>query len=225
MKIKLVSDFIEYYDHCFAPSHLDKYDYTLLRNSVTTMTRLEQFKILSNLFYVPIKHSIVKDYHIFDTKYNVIVYVDNYSHRGEGKLKMTYEEALDKYPNSLCSLYIQGNSEYATSFRELFIGNHQFKLRYINKNKDEWRSNYGEDVEVKLISHCEIYNKKCSRFIAGNIYPIYAVDFIQNTEGKLFYIDFNTSPSIKYTGIEDICKPTEIYNLIENYVQSYIKKG
>jgi len=241
MILKLYSDFIDYYDH-----HFDIDGERFDRFSTDGMNRIEMFKFLELHGYEVPKHGTVKEisewypnrwigYDENASKYSdsdevpkfdtwkfteVVIYTDLKAHRGEGKIKMRLDEAMEKYPNNFASLYI---FNWATSYRHLQIGEKSFWLRYCNRG--DWRSNCGS-VNIKIISQSTGYHKSIK-------YPLFAIDFIgsldpdfyikyrANIKYELSYsaIDFNISPGIKGTGIEDILKPNEIVELIKKYYE------
>jgi len=159
----------------------------------------------------------------FDTwKYvEVVVYTDINSHRGEGKIKMRLDEAMEKYPNNFASFYI---FNWSTSYRHLQIGEKSFWLMY-HSNRRDWRSNCG-NVNINILSQNIGYHKSIK-------YPLFAIDFVLKTDPDFYLkykgqykgerkdtylaIDFNISPGINGTGIEEILKPNEIVELVKKF--------
>lgn len=240
MKIKLYSDFIDYYDH-----HFDASGKRFERFSTGGINRIEMFKFLESHGYETPKHGKVKEISEiypdrwvgfakgmscdepsyipeFDTwKFiEVVVYTDINSHRGEGKIKMCLDEAIEKYPNNFASIYI---FNWATSYRHLQIGEKSFWLRYCNRG--DWRSNCG-NVRINILSQNTGYHKSIK-------YPLFAIDFVSQTDPDFYLkfkgqkkderedtysaIDFNISPGIGQTGIEEILKPDEVVELIKKF--------
>ena len=139
----------------------------------------------------------------------MVVYIEDL-HRGEGKLCLPIKEAFDKYPDYFCSVYVNVYN-VSWSHRELFIGDIGVKLRYISAD-DDWRSNCGE-VDIDFIGFLDRGYRKFE-------YWIYAIDYVrcEFTQND-FAVDFNISPQLWKTGIEDYFKPKEIYDSIEKFIK------
>jgi hypothetical protein len=197
--MKLISDFRDYYDHGF-----DNNEPTFNRLMVSGPTKQEQFELISQCGYVTIPYGKPKDFNRNDL---LVVYTDETLHAGEGKLIGPQYEALELYPDNLCSIYIASNS---ISTRYLWIGSRCFELTYENLDKREWRSNVG-DVEIDFIG--ELFNHPHPKRLAQ--FPLVAIDFVG--ESTSYAIDLNISPGLKHTGIEDVLKAKEVYDLIASW--------
>ena len=220
MKIKLLTNFHDYYDH-----HFDLDGYVFDRRDNIGMSRPEMFEFFKEKNIDCARNGLVKnlipkikkdwdDIHseAFQTmKPEIVVYLDNNSHRGENKILLECDEALEKYPDYYSSEFMpscQNYKKYAISYRSLIIGNCCFFLKY---SSESWKSNCGNNLEIEILRK---YNHNL------NIkYPIFAIDCIK-FNNKYIAIDFNQSPRIEGTGIEDILKPKDVRNLIEEYYKT-----
>lgn len=207
MKIKLNSDFIDYYDHEFCGSATTP-DAELNRWSKCNFSKQQQFDFMLKLECNPVPNGMVKEIASQHGCKKVVVYHDVYSHRGEDKRLMDATEALEKFPSHFCSLYVPSlNADKPMTIRQLFIGDFLFVLQY--SSNDEWRSNCGE-VEI-LFKGFQPNN--------NTDFPLYAIDFIEQQDGKLLAIDVNLSPGIKGTPIEKMLKPKQIYDIIAGWIE------
>lgn len=140
----------------------------------------------------------------------VVVYDDMFAHCGDGKRLLSFNEALEMCPNSYCTLFIPGNENRAgSSLRFLQVGNRKFWLKYWSF--EDWRSNVG-DGDCVVLSECinESYP------VYG--YPVFAIDFIFAGNSIMYAIDFNTAPGLK--PLQDIMSPTDVYTEIKKAIIS-----
>lgn len=217
MKISLKSDFYDYYDHWF--ERCNNADFELIRNSRSKISKQDQFKILRSCDFNAIGIGLYRkvQYGFIDNSretttppdVNVVVYTDEYAHAGEGKILISFQEATKKYHNHLFSLAVDTKGiNKSTSKRYLSVGDYKIWLEY--KSDHEWMSNCG-DVEITILSA----DKTPSNTLPMDFYrPLYAIDFVEDLNGCLIAIDYNESPAINGTGLENIYKPREIYELI-----------
>lgn len=214
--IGLKSDFRDYYDHWFAGSW-QKPDVVFERYIRSKTSRREDFEKLKSMgLRVPVYGTVTEvwewvrgDFRGLDENklskvFSVVVYTDEHAHAGEGKLLLSFEEALEKYPSAFASEYIPATAAgVGITLRYLRVGLRQFWLRY--SSYSDWRSNCG-DVKIELLCEEKIAD------VAGPA-PLYAVDFIK-TEGKLVALDYNTSPGLRGTGVEALMGPEQAYRQI-----------
>ena len=211
MKVKLKSDFIDFYDHWF-----DNEGIIFERMTKNELSRSQMFSIFDQYHIATPKHGKVKDLILELSPYDwVVVYLDEYEHQGKGKIFGNINYAASNYPSYYASQYIPSQ---ATSIRELWLGDYHFVLQY--SSDDTWRSNVG-NVEICIKANNPLMQNK--RVFD---YPIYAIDYIAYPNvitGDIDYlaIDLNTSPMVRGTGIENIVSAIEIANSIKKY----IKKG
>ena len=196
-KVKLVSDFHDYYDYMF---DLDGYIYE--RKSINTFVpRQIAFQRLQKLGLNVPRCGSVKD--MLDSciipSDLLVVYADQFAHRGEGKEIITVSLARQGVCNkNLLSLFASEfieSEERSTSYRYLRIGTTVCWVKY--HSDDEWRSNCGSEVEITAID-------APITFPELEPYPLFAIDFVKSTFDRQFYaIDYNTCPGLKGTPIEE----------------------
>ena len=232
MKIALRSDFHDFYDHAFDVgnvdatlsrmstgglsrpemlSHLEKYCKVPLHGQVKTLKE----KLLGKLAYLG-NSKLIDDY--MRGCMDVVVYIDEHAHGGKGKLKMNVMAALAQYPNHYASEFIPANQKgLGESLRYLRLGRRQFWLRYWSM--DDWRSNCG-DVHIKVLG--EELAKPDSDLIRLKE-PLVAIDFVK--ADKLYAVDYNISPGLSRSGIEDFISPSEIYTELKAWSGKWLIKG
>lgn len=221
MLISLKSDFRDYYDHIFAGSW-QQGAHCLERLSTAGPERRVMFDILKGLKLVTPhvgtvselnailmgefsylgSSSLIDDY--MRNLTDVVVYLDNKAHRGEGKIRLNIKHAIKEYPNHFASQYIPSTARgFGVSLRYLRIGRRQFWLRYTSRN--DWRSNVG-DVCIEVLSE-EV--PKSLNDILKLSEPMLAIDFVK--ADKLYAIDYNVAPGLMGTGIEALLTPSDIF--------------
>lgn len=137
----------------------------------------------------------------------VVVHLDQRAHAGEGKVLMSVRDALEKYTGEFAVEYIQPTKTgFGVTMRYLQVGRRQFWLKY--SSDDDWRSNAGEvNVEFIFEAKGDVLN-----VFQPIRHPLFAIDFVIGH--KSFAIDFNESPCLKGTGIEDIMSGLEVFDEI-----------
>jgi len=241
-KVKLVSDFMDYYDHWF-----DKFNTTwrFERSMVDPhMPRSRALDLMDKVgCYTPCHGTldyVSYQYGTPDEKY--VVYYDEFAHAGEKKKLVYNEAAQDMHGSFYASRYVPLPKDIieagwsALSYRVLVIGdNNHFTICYASKNS--WMSNVDSDyIEVvndyqddffKILCHFDQdqlaeYAWKLRPYLKYN--PIYAVDFVigHNENPNLYTIwavDLNTSPGIKGSGVEEFKPAKEIVTDIKIFIQ------
>lgn len=220
MNIFLETDFRDYYDHVFDLVG----DHVITRNQKDTVTRTKWFNMMGSFGVNVIPYGEPKDIkeflldgvedkatirRILDTQ-KLVVYTDEYAHKGEGKELLTLRQASNKYPEHLASRYI----DTATTTRYLKIGCRHFYLNYTSL--DDWRSNCGTVIcefvsEEEELTPEDIYVNPIQRTV------MYAIDFVE-FNGKMFAIDFNSAPSWRGTEVEKILSPRDVRDTIEKFI-------
>ncbi len=226
MKIKLRTDFKDYYDHWFCYDH-EKPHAVFHRMTTYGMNRIEMFKFFAdndcrapiNGYVKDIKNTLLQYYgkklvsDLNDIGVHVIVYTNINSHAGEGKLKCTYQYALENYPDNYCSLFINNNYDKPTSTRILTINTRSFILKY--ESDDLWRSNCG-NVDISVLA--EVSFNKFFHQQEKFPHPLYAIDLVPGVnENDMYAVDLNIAPCIKGSGLENILLGHDIYELIEDF--------
>ena len=199
--LKLISDFHDFYDCWF-----DRNAETEFRRVTTDgFDRIQMFDFFSKKkeFFNPAEHGFVRD--IWKKSRKLVVYTDLKAHRGEGKLLLPSDQAIEQRPNSFASVYIESE---AKSYRILQIGDMAFHIDYASD--DKWRSNVG-DVKVEVASIDHAYDPLRD-------YALVAVDYVMNRYGEAFAVDLNIAPGIGGTGVEDFIKGKEIVDLLVKHM-------
>lgn len=216
-KIGLESDFRDYYDHWFTPQYQHPNKVLKRIANSQSWSKREQLQFLETIGKTPFNRVVRELPSFLDQK--LVVYVNEYSHRGEGKVLLEFEEALEKYPEKYASVYIEQESGSTTSFRLLQIGDSSWWLKY--QSSDNWRSNVG-DVTVEVEGESSSGWEDIQRNVEPlKDYPLFAIDFVQSIAGHLYAIDFNTAPGLSGTGMEELLKGKEVFELIaEHYLRA-----
>jgi hypothetical protein len=216
-KVAIISEFVDYYDHAF-DSILFHHDIVWERSIRNGIKRRDIFKALDNVGLLTPLHGevdkivplLLKD----DNDKEVVIYTDEYAHCGTGKIKLPAKAAME-WAGCYCSEYIKPQTKNAVSFRILRIGIKCWLLKYTGINS--WMSNSAEDVNIELIS--ELDNVKT---VMRNS-PMLAIDYV--LDGNMpQYIDINTAPGLKWTGLEDVLHPSDVYKLVVDYYENLSNK-
>lgn len=205
VKLRLKSDYIDYYDH-----HFDREGETYARMCRGGHSRKRALDLMSEM------HLTVPPYGTVEQLYGRlpgfcqskwVIHTDLHAHCGEGKKLVTAEEALAKHRHDFAVEYVEPSPHgVSKSSRYLQIGNRAFWLTY--SSDDEWRSNCG-DVTILTLGESE-------PSIAG-FAPLLAVDFVFDRGGWMYAVDLNTAPGLLGTGIQDILKPADVVRLIKDH--------
>lgn len=206
--MRLKSDFIDYYDH-----HFDLDGDVFSRLSTEGMDKLGQLKYMKKLGYpvppfnkVKKLHATVKTLGIdFQHQLDVVVYTDIKAHKGEGKIKMPLSQAITEHPNEYASIYITSDRS-GLSWRLLQVGDIKIYLEY---SSNDWRSNYG-DVKIKVL---EIERDAPHKIKL----PLFAIDCVPGLN-SVYAVDFNVSPQLRGTGLEEILPAEEVVNALRKAV-------
>jgi hypothetical protein len=227
MKLKLISDFRDYYDYVFYPDG-DTPVYRMAYDRA--MPKHRQFEIMGRAgIPVPPFYEVgsAQANNLYSPDDIVVVYEDEYQHCGGGKLRLSYKEAVNRFAalshhltNYYCVPWVNttGILDESVSYRYLQIGSKAFWLRYVGKGG--WMSNHAEDTLIFVEGECDLIE---SHVLAS--YPLCAIDFVVSVAKPIpetfedvinfgVAIDFNTAPGLKWTGIDDILPATEVYRLI-----------
>ncbi len=207
IKLQLKSDFSDFYDYYF-----DKEGAVFIRNATGGLPRSQMLRYLQELGFLVPPNAKVKNLAAIYPDKKLVVYTDEMAHRGEGKELLSAKDALEKYPEKHASIYIEESN--SISHRLLQVGGKRWWLKY--ESTDDWRSNVGEvkiDIESYKDEYCPLINQ-----------PLFAIDFVPSHNDELYWaVDFNVAPGIRYSGLEETIKPTEIVNLIKDAVEKFGK--
>jgi|GEM_PF-1360121 len=141
----------------------------------------------------------------------VVVYLDESQHAGEGKIKVQAAEALERYPDHYASEFHTATPNgKGKTFRYLQVGNRRWWLLYWSE--DDWRSNAG-DCDCRLL--CE----EVSLYDPLFRYPMFAIDFLPKDNAPYWAIDFNLAPGLK--PLQGLVSGSEIVDLLAVAVRSF----
>jgi len=217
VKLKLNSDFEDYYDSAFAQEG----NLTFPRLTSNEIPRKELYKLIGKHKLIPPVFGKVKKFiKKIPWEQAVIVFSNADLHSGGEKTVMSFKEAYKEHPDKYMSIY--SVTERGESFRYLQIGKEAFFLRY---KSDVWDSTKNPKIEVERVEEGDEIKMKPFD------YPMYAVDFVRFEDrfGKewMLAVDFNTAPILKGTGIEELIAPFEIVALLQEWYeeQGNKKKG
>lgn len=229
MRLKLVSDFRDYYDHWF-----DLDGEPFFRDSTSGMDRRTMLDFLNSIGMKTPEYGTAAE--LVPNGYPLVVYTDERAHRGEGKEIMLPWDAMERHPDALAarfyggltqcplSAFWGGTSEHgsrhlsdkcrSSTVRYLTIGRRTWALGYYSMT--DWRSNCGEGgVEVLA----EVTDAEMVRGLRATInLPLWAIDTIF-TEHHELAVDFNIAPGLKGTGIEDLLTAVEVVDLIKRFLE------
>lgn len=236
-KVILYSDFTDYYDHRLLNVSTPRPENTVTWQRLAdkpTFPKWSQFQILQDLGYkVPTNGALFCTPNL-QTCNQIVVYLDPYSHRGQGKELLHPANAVaNNMGNLFCSEYIpttQENTKYfhqnPTSYRVLKFGIQGYYIFQYTSNTDKWRSNVGE-VEIKLLTKAddvllkELMPKYHRKPILHELSPLIAIDIVKNINtGEYYAIDFNTAPQLKYTGLENAVNAYMVEQAILEFYES-----
>lgn len=222
MKIRINSDFRDYYDHAFCGSY-EKPDVTFERNSTGGISRSAMFAALESAGLLTPRHGLVRDLipglrtgasnlpQAFVEDLQVVVHLDEQAHAGEGKVLLRLAEAETKHPDAFAAEYLPTVAGSGSiSYRHLRVGSRMFWLRYTSQ--DDWRSNCG-DVQIEFLCEAGRVTPKVSFF---DLSPVVAVDFILIGR-KMYAIDLNVAPGLRDTGIEKILRPSDVLQEVDSW--------
>jgi hypothetical protein len=214
--VNLISDFKDFYDYAFDRES----DRTFYRNAGDrSMPKMDQFRLLlTQGFKVPFVGTPDELIGSLGPSDLVVVYEDDRAHCGEGKILTEIDIAFHDYWDYPCSQWINSTGEYdrAQSYRLLQVGDRAWLLRY--EGTGGWMSNHCDNTDI---------------FIEGEIealpnfgYPLFAIDFVNKVNDpapetledlkRLFAIDFNSAPGMRWTGMNDILQAAEVVQLIRS---------
>lgn len=222
--MRLQTDFRDFYDMAF-PRESDRVFNRMAGDR--SMSKSAQFSLLDSLgFSTPIRGlgKYLKSLTPLRDNDLIVIYTDDRAHGGEGKkfTSLGGMSAADR--ECLCSQWINTTGEFdkAQSYRLLQIGHRAWWLRY--EGVGGWMSNNCCETEIYIEGECQ----DLKRSPKVDEFPLFAIDFVvpvnsrtPETVEELFTIgkaiDFNTAPGMRWTGMNDILQPADIYNLISDF--------
>lgn len=192
LKLKLLSEFTEPYDHHFAGLWADGPVWH--RNPKATRTRVEDHALLrEHEFKVPEGKSLGEQH----PDEMVVAYTNEYAHTGTGKIcgrawRLRIKLRLDPSTYSIPMFEPQGVSRRLLGAGRVFYG-----FEYRTQTVGEWRSNV--DSEVTLVEYRDwpIYESTMNKILTLQAIlgePLIAIDFVGPDFD--FAVDLNTAPGI-----------------------------
>ena len=206
MKLRLESDFTDYYDYMF-----DRDGTPFRRLPSDAPPRPTMLRYLQRLGHRVPRHGVVKELvPQLPSGAQVVVYLDEDAHRGEGKLKLSREQAMGEYPGCYASEYV--GSGNAVTWSHLQIGARSWWLEYVSWS--DWRSNQGECCVKVLHEEAPGYHPQIKA-------PLFAIDFLRD-DAYIYAIDFNVAPALAHTGLPSLLYPGEAVKLIKHAISDAI---
>ena len=219
--MRLRSDYQDYFDHCFDGSWTDSEIF--YRFAKTQKLRRTDHDELADVgFRVPPRGQVSALYMAGEPQHapkQLVVYVNESMHRGEGKILADAAFAFEAYPDHYATVYLP--QRYPVSYRLLLVGKLAFWLRYQSRD-DIWRSNVGEVAVTEPPRGPPGTTDDTIDLVTAALrlgHPLVAIDFVEWHE-LLWAIDLNTAPQIKGTPIEKKLSPMGVYGAILDRVET-----
>ena len=221
IKIGLVSDFYDFYDHLFESKMAvlnGDVDYVLVRNSKSQVfSRSQMLDLVTyntpnrDFLDTPMYGKVSSLRHYFSKKPStqVVHHKNEYSSKGEDKTLTTLDDSWLS-EDDFCVQYIPSNCSY----RILYIGEYHFYLKYTSNN---WRSNVGE-VKIERVMQDSITNGLIlESFVDTTLnlhrFPLLAIDFVIGENNKIYVLDVNIAPGIP----SDLFTASQVYDCLYRY--------
>lgn len=206
MRIRLDSDFHDYYDHWFAGSWQEA-DLVFERYTRSGPSRPELMDMLAGQgMFVP-WHGRARDLPSRLREAEVVVHFDELAHRAQGKIKCSAGYALESHPDCFCVEYIRPNYDGGYTLRSVGIGHRLFWLEYYNPG--DWRSNVG-DPSITVLAE----SVRQEGLLPG--LALYAIDFVPAGD-HLYAIDLNVAPGLGGTGLEEWIFGREVFEELAGF--------
>lgn len=213
MKMQLQSDFHDYYDAAFEQTGTEFRRMTRKGMDRRSMLDILNSRGLRTPTYGCVKEIVPKLLSDYDESIQlmatesiieVIVHTDPTAHAGEGKIKLSAAEALDKYPRHLGVEYIPATMNGSgRSLRYLQVGSRRFWLEYTSIS--DWRSNVGE-------GNCRVITEEAPGYHPRFDQAMFAIDFAPAGR-HLYALDYNIAPGL--APLRDILRPSEVVELLK----------
>lgn len=204
--IILDSDYRDYYDNALKTIDLPG-ELTLHRRRDQRLDRMSRFELLSKMglktpLYGEIKtlipellkrDKILTDCPGLEDVFEVVVYLPGHV---ENKIRVTYREAIERYPNHFGAEYIPTSpSGVGVSWEYICIGMRPFWVQH--SSSDNWQANKG-NTTIRL----SVSEKKRPMFEETMLVDcIFSTTFIV-LRNRMIAINYHTSPLVKDTPIK-----------------------
>jgi len=231
MKIKLNTDFKDYYDFMFYPDGDVMFDRRMYDR---TLCKRDQIRIMQDLGFRTFDIRRCKHWDFSDAAM-LVVYTDDRAHAGSGKQRTDLGQAKRHHPNDWSIPWIATSdaNDASVSHRLLQVGDRAWWLRY--EGTGGWQSNHCESTAITIVDEIQsIRRYSFDHHIINHRtnlcpYPIFAIDFVIPANKATptdfaeviesgYAIDFNTAPGMKWTGMDDLLPAPEVYRLIHDYL-------
>jgi hypothetical protein len=232
-KVKLTTDYIDYYDIWLESRHCTNYDFEFKRiagNSPETSYphKSDQFRILRDVLgETVVPHGTMATLYAKYPMRSQVVYTEEWRHAAQGKELYTPQQVRDivsptrpggqwdgsSHPrNQLASMFIN-TGPVATSYKYVQIGKHAFMLKIINP--ENWMTN-ASGAEVEIIDNY------VSRVPHYSYLPVFAIDYIEDSAtGVKLACDLNHAPGLRNLGIKDILPPRRAAEAIVEWYENF----
>lgn len=137
----------------------------------------------------------------WDPPHGVVVYTDESAHMGNGKEWLTSKEALEKYPDYWCSIFVPPAGK---AIRHFQLGVKSFTMPFVSQ--DDWRCQKGQSV-----SWC-VPGSRYNFFPNIIASPYFAIDFIPGTD---MATDFQFVPGTTNDRLDNWLRPREMYTSLQ----------
>jgi hypothetical protein len=208
--VQLLSDFPQFYDGIFDETGPVFHRMAFTRGGLGKRAQFELFgshglptppfgtvsELAQNL--LASSHSLQPPHDILRAVF-CVVYLDEWAHRGEGKVLLPLSEACASHPDAFASLFVPQRAA-PVAFRLIRLGRLAYWLRQTGGHVG-WRSNVGETEEV--LGQPQVSGLHAIPRV------LWALDFIPSTAG-LLAVDFNTAPDLSTLGETGALTPEQV---------------
>lgn len=212
-RLALRTNYRECYDYCFAAAGDAVFHRMQLSAcpELPQLSRRELFKFMENFGIETVPHGLVSDLlRAYDPPQGLVIYLDEYAHGGNGKIRVSAQEAQEKYRDYYASVFMGTPGRAQRHFQ---FGNRAFIMPFFSLN--DWRCQKGQQF-----SWC----------IPGEVQPLFphvplpyfAADFIPGTR---MATDFQTCPGTKDDGLDRWLTPRAMYRALQEAAAVLLEKG
>jgi hypothetical protein len=208
VKVRLQSDFTDYYDHAFDNSGQI---FNRIDRGRSRLTHQDGLQLLKYLFFLPTPAS---DYMVRRLAGNrFILFYPSQDPFDLYAQKCLFDVEQGEPPDHTLAVQFIEPSEQATSYRRLQIGQHAFCLKY--QSDHPWDSRAG-DVRI---TEADLLLPQIHKYFA----PLSAIDFILATDGRSYAINMTTSPRLAGTPIERMMTAQHVAGAIKASILQHLR--
>lgn len=187
-RLEIVSDFSDYYDYLSDESAVIRYTRVRELNRQQGMCMVHR----AGLPMAEVKK--VREFTCFDT--DLVVYLDDYKHGVDTKIRTNYLYAVARYPDKFAARFYRSIDGF--TYKLLGIG--KTRLLIVIRNISELTT--GDVVDVKALEN---------KYEESIRIPMYSIDYV-NTSSGMVAVDFNEVENLKNLGIDRFLKPGIVYS-------------